>query len=195
MVTPAIFQERIGCCLKNNAKVITSKVGLGGGCHWCTEGIFASLNGIVKINQGWISSTGSNMQFSEAIEVHFEPDIISLFDLISIHLHTHACTADHSMRNKYRSAVYTYSDEQAINSHVILRQLQHDFELKIITQVLPFSKFKTNKVELTDYLYSSPNRPFCQRYIHPKLQLLMQRFNKHVNHEKLEETGIDFSNG
>lgn len=194
MVTPAIFQERIGCCLKNNAKVITSKVGLGGGCHWCTEGIFASLNGIVKINQGWISSTGSNAQFSEAIEVHFEPDVILLADLVSIHLHTHACMADHSMRSKYRSAVYTYSDGQAKQSHDILRDLQSDFELKIITQVLPFGEFKANKAELTDYLYTSPNRPFCQRYIHPKLQLLMQRFKKHVNFEKLENSNIDFSN-
>ena len=195
MVTPAIFHEQIGFYLKNNVKVIINKLGLGGGCHWCTEGVFASLNGIVKINQGWISSTGSNTQFSEAIEVYFEPDIISLIDLISIHLHTHACTTNHSMRNKYRSAIYTYSDGQAKQSHEILRQLQSDFELRIITQVLPFGEFKANKVELTDYLYTSPNRPFCQRYIHPKLQLLMQRFSKHVNREKLEDAGIDFSNG
>jgi peptide-methionine (S)-S-oxide reductase len=77
--------------------------------------------------------------------VHFEPDIISLIDLISIHLHTHACTVDHSMRKKYRSAIYTYSDGQAKQCHEILRQLQNNFELKIITQVLPFVEFKANK--------------------------------------------------
>tara|TARA_R110000744_G_scaffold78514_4_gene154634 strand:- start:16194 stop:16721 length:528 start_codon:yes stop_codon:yes gene_type:complete len=173
--------------------VATSKVGLGGGCHWCTEGVFASLNGIVKINQGWISSTGTNTQFSEAIEVYFEPDVISLIDLISIHLHTHACTADHSMRSKYRSAVYTYSDEQAEQSDAILRELQPDFEESIITKVLPYQEFKANKIELTDYLYSAPSRPFCQQYIHPKLQLLIQRFSKHVNYEKLVTAGIEFT--
>jgi len=193
MVTPAISQERIGCCLKNNMKVSTNKVGLGGGCHWCTEGVFASLNGIVKIKQGWIASMGSNTQFSEAIEVYFDPDIISLTDLVSIHLHTHSSMADHSMRNKYRSAIYTYSDAQTEQSHEILRLLQPGFAKKIITQVLPFSGFKANKVELTNYLYSAPNRPFCQRYIHPKLQLLMQDFNKHINHGKLVKTGITFS--
>ncbi|WP_310733253.1 peptide-methionine (S)-S-oxide reductase [Colwellia sp. 6M3] len=170
-----------------------SKVGLGGGCHWCTEGVFASLNGIVKINQGWISSSGSNSQFSEAIEVYFEPDVISLANLVSIHLHTHACTADHSMRHKYRSAIYTYSAEQASKVDIVLRQLQTDFNEKIITQVLTFCAFKANKIELTDYLYSSPNRPFCQRYIHPKLTLLLQRFTQHVNHEKLNDSAINFS--
>ena len=191
MATLAIFHAPTGCYLKNNLPVTTSKVGLGGGCHWCTEGVFASLNGIVKINQGWISSTGTNTQFSEAIEVYFEPNVISLVDLISIHLHTHACTAVHSMRNKYRSAIYTYSVEQAEKSNDILRELQSDFDEKVITKVLPFQDFKANKVALTDYLYSAPSRPFCQRYIHPKLQLLMQRFSKHVNYEKLVTAGID----
>jgi len=170
--------------------MLTHKIGLGGGCHWCTEGVFASLRGVTNIRQGWIASVGENSTFSEAIELCFEPDIITLQDLISIHLHTHACTANHAMRHKYRSAIYTYNNQQIAQCGGILRQLQPDFAETIVTQVLPFDKFKANKAELTDYLYTSPNRPFCQRYIHPKLQFLMQRFNKHVDHEKLANAGL-----
>jgi peptide-methionine (S)-S-oxide reductase len=174
--------------------ILQHTIGLGGGCHWCTEGVFASLKGIVQIKQGWIASIVPNTQFSEAIEVYFEPEIISLHDLLSIHLHTHACTANHTVRNKYRSAVYSYNGLQAQQSEKILQQLQGDFQQKVITQVLPFSEFKANKAELTNYLYSSPNRPFCQRYIHPKLQLLMQRFSKHVDKKKLTDAGINLLN-
>jgi peptide-methionine (S)-S-oxide reductase len=173
--------------------LLNDKIAIGGGCHWCTEGVFASLKGVIQINQGWITSSGSNSQFSEAIEVFFDPNIISLKDLISIHLHTHACTVDHSMRNKYRSAVYVYSDVQSVQAQSILHELQGDFTQKIITKALPFVAFKANKAELTDYLYTSPNRPFCQRYIHPKLQVLMQRFSKHVNTDKLLVAGIEVS--
>ena len=171
--------------------LLSEKVALGGGCHWCTEGVFASLKGVIQINQGWITSSGSNSQFSEAIEVFFDANIISLKDLISIHLHTHACTADHSMRNKYRSAVYVYSDVQNEQTQSILQALQSDFTQKIITKILPFVAFKANKAELTDYLYTSPSRPFCQRYIHPKLQVLIQRFSQHVNTDKLMDAGIE----
>jgi peptide-methionine (S)-S-oxide reductase len=66
-----------------------SRIGLGGGCHWCTEGVFESLIGISKVNQGWIASSGEHFHFSEAIEVYFDPAIISLSDLIEIHLYTH----------------------------------------------------------------------------------------------------------
>ncbi|MFT4725447.1 MAG: peptide-methionine (S)-S-oxide reductase [Colwellia sp.] len=77
-----------------------SKIGLGGGCHWCTEGVFESLIGIKALKQGWITSIDDNAELFEAIEVYFVQSIISLQTLIEIHLHTHASTANHSMRQK-----------------------------------------------------------------------------------------------
>tara|TARA_B110000908_G_C10146766_1_gene399437 strand:- start:364 stop:951 length:588 start_codon:yes stop_codon:yes gene_type:complete len=162
-----------------------SKVGLGGGCHWCTEGIFESLIGIKAVKQGWIASIDNNAELSEAIEVSFDPSMISLQTLIEIHLHTHASTSNHTMRQKYRSAIYTYSDSQNQETHNVLDALQPAFVKPIITQVLPFKSFKANKGELLNYLYKSPNKPFCKTYIHPKLRLLLTRFKHHVNDKKL----------
>lgn len=76
----------------------SSKIGLGGGCHWCTEGVFESLLGVSKVNQGWIASSGKDSDFSEAVEVYFDPAVISLSDLIEIHLYTHASRSNHSMK-------------------------------------------------------------------------------------------------
>ena len=162
-----------------------SKIGLGGGCHWCTEGVFESLIGIKAVNQGWIASIDNNAEFSEAIEVYFDQTIISLQTLIEIHLHTHASTSNHSMRQKYRSAIYTYNDAQNQEANKVLDSLQSDFDKPIITQVLPFDSFKANKDELLNYLYKSPNKPFCKTYIHPKLRLLLTRFKHQVNDKKL----------
>jgi len=167
-----------------------NKIGLGGGCHWCTEGVFESLIGVNAVNQGWITSNGNDSEFSEAIEVYFDSTIISLQSVIEIHLHTHASTANHSMRKKYRSAIYTYNDKQYKEACETLARLQSDFDKSIITQVLPFNSFKTNKDEFLNYLYKSPNKPFCQTYIHPKLKLLLTRFKRHVNDQKLAELEI-----
>lgn len=167
-----------------------NKIGLGGGCHWCTEGVFKSLIGIATVNQGWIASNGENSEFSEAIEVVFDPAVISLSTLIEIHLHTHASTSEHSMRNKYRSAVYTYDELQHDQALNILNVLRANFEQPIITQIYHFNGFKTNKAELTDYFYTAPNRPFCQTYIHPKLSLLLAHFSHHVDKNKLAESGV-----
>jgi len=137
-----------------------SKISLDGGCHWCTEGVFESLIGIILVNQGWIASIDNNAELSEAIEVYFDQSKVSLQTLIEIHLYTHASTANHSMRKKYRSAIYTYDDDQNQEANKALDALQSDFDQPIITQVLPFDSFKANKDELQNYLYNSPNKSF-----------------------------------
>ena len=171
-----------------------SKIGLGGGCHWCTEGVFESLLGVTKVHQGWIASNGKHSDFCEAVEVDFDPAVISLADLIEIHLYTHASSSNHSMRGKYRSAIYTYDDIQFKQAFDILIALSADFDKALITQVYAFNRFKQNKIELTDYFYSAPNRPFCQTYIQPKLKLLLARFKRHVDQHKVAELGLKLSN-
>jgi len=167
-----------------------SKIGLGGGCHWCTEGVFESLIGIKQVNQGWIASNGEYTDFSEAVEVYFDPAVISLSDLIEIHLYTHASRSNHSMRGKYRSAIYTYDDIQFKQALDILNVLRAEFDEEVNTQVYAFESFKENKIELQDYFYSEPDRPFCQTYIQPKLKLLLARFNRHVDQHKLAGAGL-----
>ena len=170
-----------------------SKLGLGGGCHWCTEGVFESLIGVTKVNQGWIASNGEHSGFSEAIEVYFEPAIISLSDLIEIHLYTHASRSNHSMRTKYRSAIYVYDNIQLKQTLHILDVFRTDFDEAIITQVYAFKSFRKNIIELQNYFYSAPQRPFCQTYIQPKLELLLTRFNRHVDQDKIAESGLELS--
>jgi peptide-methionine (S)-S-oxide reductase len=171
-----------------------SKIGLGGGCHWCTEGVFESLIGITKVKQGWIASSGEHADFSEAVEVYFDAAVISLSELIEIHLYTHASSSNHSMRGKYRSAIYTYNDiqfEQVLN---ILHLFKTEFATEIITQVHECIGFKENKIELQNYFYSAPERPFCKTYIHPKLILLLDRFNRHVDQSKIAKVSFEVAN-
>ncbi len=158
-----------------------SKIGFGGSCHWCTEAIFQSLKGVTEVKQGWISSDVPNESFSEGVIVRFNNKLIAQSTLISIHLHTHSCTSNHSMRSKYMSAVYTFSEEQKEEVIANLAQLQNDIQKPIITQVLSFRNFKLNQQSFLNYYYNDPERPFCQSYISPKLKIL---FNKYKNHVK-----------
>jgi peptide-methionine (S)-S-oxide reductase len=166
------------------------KIGFGGSCHWCTEAIFQSLKGVMDVQQGWISSDGDMAEFSEAVIVEFEPAIISLKTLIAIHLHTHSSTSAHSMRTKYRSAIYTFDDEQVIPAQKAMETLQQEFNQPVITSILPFRDFKLNKEEYLDYYYRDPEKPFCRNMIDPKLKLLIARFSKNINVEKIN--GINF---
>lgn len=161
------------------------KIALGGGCHWCTEAVFSSLLGVYNVEQGFVSSTRDNTNFSEAITLKYKPEIISLKTLVNIHLLTHKSTSYHSFREKYRSAFYVFSSNQKKEIEEIIIALQSNFTKPIITKVHPFSEFKPSKEEFKNYYYNNPNKPFCKTYITPKLQMLLSTFSKQINTEKL----------
>ena len=163
-----------------------NKIALGGGCHWCTEAVFQSILGVSKVEQGFVASTGGNSTFSEAVIVHFNTEDISLKTLIEIHLYTHKSTSNHSMRTKYRSAIYVFSEVQKQQAKQIFESLQNEFKNQLITEILPFESFKASREQIQNYYYSNPEKPFCETFINPKLQVLLKRFSNYANQNKLK---------
>ena len=147
------------------------KLGFGGGCHWCTEGVFRQVDFVKDLKQGWISSI-EEASFSEAITLAFDGSQEKLERLIYIHLNTHSCTSQHSMRTKYRSAVYVFDATEMQRIEQVLTGFQPAFDKPIITKVLLFKEFKLNAEEYQNYYLKNPEAPFCQRYIQPKIDWL-----------------------
>jgi peptide-methionine (S)-S-oxide reductase len=85
------------------------------------------------------------------------------------------------MRAKYRSAIYYFTKEQEEKSTQILAALQIDFKEEIITQILPFKKFKPSIEASQNYYIKNAGKPFCQKYINPKLDLIVRNFSSHIN--------------
>jgi len=165
---------------------MNNKIALGGGCHWCTEAVFQALKGVEKVEQGFVASTDKNDWFSEAVIVHFNKEIISLATLIEIHLYTHKSTSAHSMRNKYRSAIYTFNNAQLNKANTVLTALKKQYNKDFITKVYPFFKFKSSREEFINYYQKGPEKPFCKRFIAPKLTFLLAEFSKEIRKDFIE---------
>ncbi|WP_396637447.1 peptide-methionine (S)-S-oxide reductase [Maribacter sp. R77961] len=161
------------------------KIAMGGGCHWCTEAVFQSLKGVHKVEQGFVAPLAEETEFSEGVIIHYDATYISLQELIRIHLHTHASTKTHSMRHKYRSAVYVFSEDDIARAKDGIKETQKDFTEKIITQVLNFGAFSVSKEQFQNYYYKNTKKPFCKTHISPKLNMLMKRFSKNINEKIL----------
>ena len=168
-----------------------TRIGFGGGCHWCTEAVFQSLRGVEKVEQGFISSVAPAETWSEAVIVHFDDgdeggdgggargdgrDGINLETLIEVHLRTHSSDANHSFRSKYRSAIYTFTEPQFERASQVLEHFRKTFDRAIVTQVLPFVGFRQSDERFLNYYSTNPERPFCVNYIDPKLDLIRREF-------------------
>ena len=162
-------------------------IGFGGGCHWCTEAVFASLRGVGTVEQGFARSSPPNDTWSEAVRLFYDPDVIPLNVLIDIHLRTHASTSNHKMRGKYRSAVYTLSEAQSDSVREGLAELQTDFKEPLVTQVLPLAEFRQSDPRFHRYFERNEGGPFCTRYIDPKLAYLRKHYAKYSAKEKMAE--------
>ncbi len=165
-----------------------NKIALGGGCHWCTEAVFQSLKGVEKVEQGYVASVGEQRSFSEAVIVHFRASNILLKTLIEIHLYTHKSMSNHMMRDKYRSAIYVFSEVQKQEAERFISQFQKDFENKLITQVYPFYAFKASREAIQNYYQKDPEKPFCKTFIDPKLRLLLEKFSSEVDQTKIKRS-------
>ena len=73
---------------------------LAGGCFWCTEAIFNRLKGVTSVVPGYAASQVKNPSYkevcsgktgaAEAIQLTYDPSVISYDKLLEIFWHVHA---------------------------------------------------------------------------------------------------------
>jgi peptide-methionine (S)-S-oxide reductase len=151
-------------------------LGFGGGCHWCTEAVFQAFRSVQAVEQGFIRSVPPDDSWSEAARVAFDPDVLPPSVLIEAHLLTHSATSNHTMRGKYRSAIYVPDGLDPAPIEAALDALRPAFDAPLVTRVLPLVALKPSDARFQNYFATDPDRPFCRTYIAPKLTALKQRF-------------------
>lgn len=152
------------------------KIGFGGGCHWCTEGVFQALRGVIQVDQGFIRSEPPSDPWAEGVVVKFDPAIIGLATLAEVHLRTHSANGTYSPEGRYRSAIYIFEAEQRREVALTVARLAQERNEAARTLVLPFAGFKPSDARYHNYYSTDPNRPFCRRYIDPKLDYIRNNF-------------------
>jgi len=134
-----------------------------------------SLRGVCSVKQGFIKSQYPNDAYSEAVIVNFDTHVIGLTELIEVHLSTHASASQHKMRDKYRSAIYTFDGAQVSKCQEALTRVQHKLEKPLVTKILPHVDFKFSCNKYWNYY-------FLVCYLFPYIakcysaQLLSRRF-------------------
>ncbi len=163
-----------------------------GGCFWCTEAIFQNLKGVAIVRSGYIGGHIKNPSYkeicrgdtghAEAIEIEFDPEIISYEKLLEIFWSTHDPTtlnrqgADKG--TQYRSAVFYLDTNQKLSAE----KLKTEFASKIwdnpiVTEISMASTFYPAENYHQNYFNNNPEQYYCQLVINPKLSKLRAQFS------------------
>jgi peptide-methionine (S)-S-oxide reductase len=165
---------------------------LAGGCFWCIEAVFSIVKGVEKVESGYSGGSVPNPVYeqvstgttghAEAIQVTFDPTMISFREILEIFFATHNPTTLNrqgpDVGTQYRSAIFYHNCDQKATAKNLIAELEKEgaWDAPIVTQVEPFKVFYVAETYHKDYYKRHPNQPYCQQVITPKLVKLQQRF-------------------
>ncbi|MCK5726070.1 MAG: peptide-methionine (S)-S-oxide reductase MsrA [Thiotrichaceae bacterium] len=160
----------------------------GGGCFWCTEALFQQINGVLSVESGYTGGALENPSYpaickgttghAEVIQVGFDPESIAYEDLLRIHLSSHNPTTINQQGadrgTQYRSAIFPHNEVQRLSAEAVIRELQADYEDKIVTSLESFEVFYKAEDEHQNYYNNHAEARYCQIVIAPKLRRLQK---------------------
>ena len=151
----------------------TERAVLAGGCFWGVQDLVRKLPGVISTRVGYSGGDVPNATYrnhgthAEAIEIVFDPDVISFRELLEFFFQIHdPSTRDrqgNDVGRSYRSAIFYTSDEQRRVAEETVADLEASglWPGKVVTEIEPVGAFWEAEPEHQDYLERIPNGYTC----------------------------------
>ena len=133
------------------------KATFAAGCFWGIEAEFRKMKGVISTQVGYAGGKTENPTYeevctnttghAEAVEITFDPEIISYNDLLNIFWEIHDPTTlnrqGFDIGSQYRSVISFHNEEQKKLAKESKEKLEKSgkFDKPIVTEIIPASKF------------------------------------------------------
>lgn len=162
------------------------------GCFWCTEAIFERVKGVDKVVSGYTGGPEKNPTYeqvsagrtghAEAVQVFYDPKIVTYPELLQIFFATHDPTTLNrqgpDVGKQYRSAIYYRNSTEQQQAQDYVKKLTTDqkFNNPIVTEIKPFSEFYNAEGYHQDYYQHHPSEPYILSVSRPKVLKFEKEF-------------------
>jgi peptide-methionine (S)-S-oxide reductase len=177
-----------------------AKATFAGGCFWCTEAVYAEIKGVKSVTSGYIGGQVPNPTYkdvcngltghAEAIEIEYDPQVVSFEKLLEVFFATHDPTTLNrqgaDVGTQYRSGVFYHDDEQKRVAEQVIAKLDAAkvFPGKIVTEVTKASTFYPAEGYHQDYFAKNPADRYCNAVAAPKVEKVRKAFKELVKEGK-----------
>lgn len=168
-----------------------SKAYFASGCFWCVEAIYESVNGVSESISGYAGGHTDNPTYessntgrtghAEAVEIYYNPDVVSFATLVDVYFGSQNVTQVNGQGpdrgSQYRSIIFYQNDDEKkiIDSKIAAINAQLEGK-KVAAQVLPFQKFWVGEGYHQDFEKLNPNHPYIQNVSIPRLNRFKRKF-------------------
>ncbi len=163
----------------------------GGGCFWCTEAIFQQLRGVELVASGYSGGQVKNPSYrevcngttghAEAIQVSFDPSVISYEQLLQVFFTTHDPTTLNrqgaDVGTQYRSVIFYHDENQKETAEKVKKVFAPTiWDGSIVTEVTPYSEFYKAEEYHQNYFNENSEQGYCRIVINPKVQKFRKQY-------------------
>lgn len=176
----------------NQTAMQTELATFAGGCFWCTEAIYEEVKGVLKVTSGYTGGTFKNPTYTEistgrtghaeAIQIAFDPAVVSYKDLLYIFFLTHDPTTLNrqgaDVGTQYRSAIFYHTVEQKELAETMIKRINKEkiYPKPIVTEITQASIFYVAEEYHQNYYFKDKFQPYCQVVITPKIEKFRKLF-------------------
>jgi peptide-methionine (S)-S-oxide reductase len=177
----------------------TEMATLANGCFWCSEAIFKRLKGVKSVLPGYAGGLVKNPSYdqvctgktghAEAIQIEFDPKVITFEKILDIFWHTHNPTTLNRQGNdigtQYRSAVFFHDQKQKELAEKSKKELEKEgvYRDSVVTEITPFKNFYAAEDYHKNYYEKHQDAPYCSFVIDPKMHKLLQEYGNYLSEE------------
>lgn len=162
----------------------------GGGCFWCTEAVYQSVQGVLEVIPGYMGGDVQNPSYeavcsgmtghAEVAKVVYDDAIITTGELCDVFFQTHDPTSLNRQGNdvgpQYRSVIFYTEESHRDVAHEKIANLQRAIGKPVLTEVISATAFYPAEKYHHNYYVLHRDAPYCQLIITPKIKSLREKF-------------------
>lgn len=161
------------------------------GCFWCVEAVYESVRGVDESISGYAGGHTENPTYessntgrtghAEAVEIIYDPKIVSFATLVDVYFGSQDVTQvngqgpDHG--SQYRSIIFYQTDAEKEIIDAKIKALNDELGgKKVAAEVKPFEKFWLGEDYHQDYEKRHPDNSYIQAISIPRLKRFQAKF-------------------
>ena len=165
---------------------------LGGGCFWCVEAALLQLEGVLKVESGYMGGKRERPSYeqvctgatghAEVVRVEFDPAVISYAELLEVFFTAHDPTTLNRQGNdvgtQYRSVIFVLDDGQRREAERVIAELtaKKVFSSPLVTAIEPASTFWRAEEYHQNYFTNNSQQPYCLFAVAPKVAKVRAKY-------------------
>jgi peptide-methionine (S)-S-oxide reductase len=165
---------------------------LGGGCFWCLEAVYQEMQGVLKVESGYMGGHMPDPDYQtvcagrsghvEVVQITFDPVVATFRDILEVFFAIHDPTSLDRQGNdsgtQYRSAIFYHDEAQHAVAEEMIRELNADgvWSRAIVTEVRPANTFYVAEDYHQEYFRNNPQQPYCAFVVSPKVKKFREKF-------------------